>query len=843
MIKKIITLIVMMLLLSWTAFGTNHTATNATAVYKCDDSLDNDGDGLTDYDGNGNSTKKDPGCFGPADDDESGGATPPPATVQNQTNASSGGGSSFPWGMTIALAVPALFLIAGLASTNEEAASLGQDKLKGVAQNKIISAAGPGAPEILQAATFYQNPVATAQGLAIQEVQKKVLEELAKAKPEVGFMLQIYNQMDGAVKDGQVLFSKGDNKGVGMSNVKVYSDGKITFENLDLKKVDGKADADVSNLVLGKDQRSKVKITASGFKASKPKDTITFEATDDTQNLQLGKYGYTGMKKGSKINVDENGEITEADITTGDKGGKFVLGDKRYDLPKGANIKYNKATGESTITNLGEGSAEILLPQDDGSFKDDDVSKMMTLEGDGRIIVKEGTISGDGSNVKVHYHESKGTKPEYVKLSKTSRTTNGKTEDVNYLVEFEEEGRGLIVRRGVAEKENLRFDIRDDKNAVLLVDTDFDTKAGSALADYQGSWLKKTDSDLQVASSENGAVNFNVLDDDPLFKIKKNDKLAFNINDGAKLQAKNEPKFSIPGVIAIQKKGSVRIVNGEFKNENGGLTNSYVDITSDGKVLYSSKKSDIGQNAVPMYLRYKDLEESPVVITADGLITHVKSNKDIDKVLARYEKRQQIFKGIEEAKTNFANQQAELDKAIAAVDWSVVSQPIEPVVSTITPIFPSSKFSGNYKILNEGMLEETGNSPVIVPSGVLNPKIKKGYIKLLRSDKLQQNQAAELAFITDKDGKFLTGMNSLVLKDHPELKDHLYFVAKEFDWQPHTYQVIRIEGGTFAEAKETIFTQEEVLEELNSKETVFTPAEVEAGLQAQISVPMQSEEL
>lgn len=47
---------------------------------QCSDFLDNDGDGRTDWNGNGNPANADPDCDGPNDDSEAGATTPPPAS-------------------------------------------------------------------------------------------------------------------------------------------------------------------------------------------------------------------------------------------------------------------------------------------------------------------------------------------------------------------------------------------------------------------------------------------------------------------------------------------------------------------------------------------------------------------------------------------------------------------------------------------------------------------------------------------------------------------------------------------------------------------------------------------
>src|SRR3989338_3113733 len=140
-----------------------------------------------------------------------------------------------PWSLIFGPASSNLFQVAGLAANPEEAASLAQQKLVGIGQQQLVAVAGPGAPDALQAATFFQNPAAAAQGLAIQEVQKQVLQTLASSNPGVGFMLQVYGKLGEVYSQGQVLFNQDAQGSAG--HVRVDAEGHVEFEGVDFRGV------------------------------------------------------------------------------------------------------------------------------------------------------------------------------------------------------------------------------------------------------------------------------------------------------------------------------------------------------------------------------------------------------------------------------------------------------------------------------------------------------------------------------------------------------------------------------------------------------------------------------
>ncbi len=86
-------------------------------------------------------------------------------------------------------------------------------------------------------------------------------------------------------------------------------------------------------------------ITGSGIKYSK--GTLTFDQEDSDLNIKGNEFkniqSQSEAKHPSYVKIDEKtGNIISADFTTNDKGGTYVLGGTKFDVPPNSRVVYNK---------------------------------------------------------------------------------------------------------------------------------------------------------------------------------------------------------------------------------------------------------------------------------------------------------------------------------------------------------------------------------------------------------------------------------------------------------------------------------------------------------------------
>jgi|GEM_PF-6959145 len=533
-----------------------------SGALQCADGIDNDGDGLLDFDGHGDVTKKDLGCFGPADNDEKDEVKINPAlnTTENKSTESKSE-SDPPWGMILGLAGPGLFLLAGLAKDDKGAADLAKDKLKGVGSNQLAAAFTPSAPQILQGVTLVQSASVDATSLAIQtaqsEVQKKIFETLASSDPKVKVMLELYEKVNGAYDEGKVLFFEGNEKeDLPSGNIKIdYEHGVTSFDNVGFVKGEDGSSADISDLVLNREQLEKkdgTSLSAHGFSGSKKEGITTLKATQD-QSLELNAHGitrtYKDMKEGSEITLNEQGEIVKARIDVGGEGRMYVFGDKSYVLPKNAHLEYDQKTGDVLITQLGEERATLYLLDEKGKPILTDPKKKFNLEGEGRFEIKnDNTIFGFDKGAKLTYL---GEEIEFSPVEDQELYPNKKKQGL-FVAQIVED-KGVLVERGIATKDHFKFTASDEKSRVFLVQSKLDEKELTAYLkknpETSYAFIKKdatgkvTGLDVRagsdnIESNTKGPssvlrVNFEIEKDEHLFKFKSPKSLV--VGEGAKL--------------------------------------------------------------------------------------------------------------------------------------------------------------------------------------------------------------------------------------------------------------------------------------------------------------------
>src|SRR3989344_5499825 len=701
--KKIFTFVVILILLSFNVLAANETnSTNFTKRddaknqsfnlnSKCDDGLDNDGDGLVDYDGNGDIKKKDPGCFGPADSDESGGAKPPVDTKNKEetnvaNNESSGG--SIPWDLVIGLATPTLFFLAGIAG-NDKASDLAKDKFKGVASNQLAGVVGPTGPEILQGLTFVANPGFGPGDVLAQyakgAVSKEVLTQLAKAEPRIGWMLQIKSGIDELYNAGKVGFGGNyickpsfvaENKGqevCGWENppgseknhFEINSEGNVNFKNIDFIGKDAES-VDASkyflNEKLAKEEGNEIKL--KGFKGTKENGITELSVTSSDENLVINlkdkrPISFTGMKKGSIIKLNDEGEVTEANIVVDSKSGStYVLGNKAYELPEGANIIYNGEESLISISELKGREVFIDLPLEDGSFNRNSAGNSISVNGEDDFFIDGTLIEGTGDDVIISVAGR-----ESINIGSLSDGSGNVVSPYTVDIVNRQEGTGFLVKKGIAVKDDLLFEVEKESQSVLILDTDVDDPVFDYCKANKITCLRKIEDSLivNVGAEENRELKFEVQDTDTLirgFSTEGRDiDLSFNLGSGSEMEVFPPPVLPSPEELYLPRVNlNAQAWKSKIVNGNREISVYPKDIIpSVGNVKFLGKeyerkfanryglspKESLTQPTVPMVIVDSNKFEigvnkfdslAKVVVMDDGNIQVVESSKDEQEV-------------------------------------------------------------------------------------------------------------------------------------------------------------------------------------------------------------------
>ena len=567
MIKKLFTLIVIfILLLSLFVYSANETA-NSTKSYQCSDGFDNDGDGFVDYDGKGDSSKKDSGCFGPADDDESGGQSSSSSSSnqnnqQNQTNVSAGGGIDIPWGIIIAAAGPALFLLSGSTKDKTQAAAYSDEKLKDVSNQALASVATSNAPAGLSDLMLISQKT-DPTNLVIKGFVGKTTEELIKQFPSIGPMLKVREDIQKLYSEGKIALGKEGN-GKEEGHFKVDSNLDVSFKNVEFKGK-GTESVDVSSYILNKETLDKKQsINLKGFVADKDGEITTLTVNDDAQVLDIkdseGKtFRYSNMAKDSVIKLNSKGEIINADIKVGKleegKLAQFNFQGNTYSLPEGSSLKYDPKEGVK-ISNSGKKEVKIVYNKKELNF--------VSTENSDYVLIKEGKVYGKG-NITFSGKD----------LGKFKIKNLG-TKDYSFKIE---DNLGIIVENGAISRDGLVLNVEDEKNPVLFANKGISREE---LEKYQGNYMGLVDidskqlKDLQdlngnrmfIARAKAGSsFKFDVEAGDEIFRVadKSDTKLSFNIQDGAIIQAfseKQEQGDFIPVATMVPNSGKIEFMNG-----------------------------------------------------------------------------------------------------------------------------------------------------------------------------------------------------------------------------------------------------------------------------------------
>ena len=352
---------------------------------------------------------------------------------------------------------------------------------EGFVQGQGISVLSEASPELSQTISAATNP----QGFIAQELLTHVAKENPKAAGSLGEALTISSQLQElSLIDGDVqLDKKGD---VTRASFTVTEEGQI------------------GNIISKDFEKDDVLIRNTEVQKEKGETTLIFK---ENGYVKIKDKLFMNVEKGGKLKVNEQGEITEADITsTG--GGTYELGGRQIQVEKDTRIVYK------------DGKLEIYGLEKTVEIDDQKINihrEIITVEQD-KITGADFTIDEkrfigiDGKNAEVTLAEQgyilgKNTQLESDRMIITSKEGNvlfsnmcGESSHDNYITPCKgtltTEGKGFSVQ--LKKGRNFGLNIRENNRLIL-------------------------DMDGGKASIENGAISIALKEKDASIKITNGD--------------------------------------------------------------------------------------------------------------------------------------------------------------------------------------------------------------------------------------------------------------------------------------------------------------------------------
>ncbi len=225
------------------------------------------------------------------------------------------------------------------------------------------------------------------------------------------------------------------------------------------------------------------------------------------------------------VDLDED-NVVKADFTVGKNGGTYTFGDKTINASANSRVFFDEDTG-------------IGIKFPDGA----DLTNFEDL----LEYIQKGYIT-----------EIKG---EDILLP------NGIF--LNGELQIKEEG--YFLKQGTADYEEMRLNVDDEKDGVLIANLDAD------LSDYKGNWIRQDSDILEMQSAEKSFIDVEFLEGHEILNTDGKDLLTVNINSGDGLRfEKRTDKGLIPKVIhKSSENGKTIFENDKFeivfdKNEISG---------------------------------------------------------------------------------------------------------------------------------------------------------------------------------------------------------------------------------------------------------------------------------
>ncbi|MBS3152304.1 hypothetical protein J4230_02740 [Candidatus Woesearchaeota archaeon] len=233
------------------------------------------------------------------------------------------------------------------------------------------------------------------------EIYGKALESIAKSSPDAAKAIITYQQVKGYAQQGAEIINE-----LKVDNYGYVESGSIKF----------KSDSEIGNFI-GKDiSKEDIVVANAQFSKENGITTLTIEEGGrlDIKDKAIGKTRvYSNIAKGGVFKLNEKGEITEADITSNDKGSQFSFGDKLIDVKPNTRVVYRNGqivvygkeksfTLSSSLNEKDKGSNIKIIDGDSVTINGNEIIgvgfqgedfKVAGLNGGfGRVVLNDGRI-------------------------------------------------------------------------------------------------------------------------------------------------------------------------------------------------------------------------------------------------------------------------------------------------------------------------------------------------------------------------------------------------------------------------------------------------------------------
>lgn len=350
---------------------------------------------------------------------------------------------------------------------------------EGYVEGKSLGFLSGTSPEFSHAISAATNP----EGFITQTA----LTEIAKDDPEAA----------GGLSEALTVSEQLKALGVKDGEIKLDEEGEISEASFSIKE-----EGQIGN-IIGKMEKEEV--TAKDVKIDK-KEGLTTLTIQHEGYVKIKDKLFMNIEEGGTLKLNENGDVTEADLTSS-KGGTYELGERKIEVEQGTRIVYK------------EGILEIY-------------GKEKTVEIDEQKITLNGEyIEIDGQKI---------TGEDFTLDEKNFRGIKGKNAEVTLIDE------GYLLGKNT-EAENARMIVTSEKGNILVSKTCQDT---SGFKNYvnpcKGTLTIEGQVKVQLKEGRNFGLN-----------IEKDDKIEFDSQGGRVIIEEG-----IAGV-SLKPDAGVKITNGE----------------------------------------------------------------------------------------------------------------------------------------------------------------------------------------------------------------------------------------------------------------------------------------
>ncbi|MEM4625212.1 MAG: M23 family metallopeptidase [Candidatus Pacearchaeota archaeon] len=216
-----------------------------------------------------------------------------------------------------------LFLIMGFVSANPSG-------LVGLITNKGLQFIG--APSFVTNLLGLGNCVSSGGTGCLYDIAKGqivglVLSQIASLNPEIGKLINLYNEIQPWIKEGRALIKQ---------DLRVMDNGIIESGEIDLKD----EEKDISRFISPDFEDGQVKARNIKLVFDKDSTKVIFDKESGSFEISGNKFDNIKPSKNSFIKLDKEGKILEASFMTGSKGGEYNFNGVKIKVPKNSEVNY-----------------------------------------------------------------------------------------------------------------------------------------------------------------------------------------------------------------------------------------------------------------------------------------------------------------------------------------------------------------------------------------------------------------------------------------------------------------------------------------------------------------------